>query len=322
MKETELRRERSMSASAAVKRNLTGLGKKLYRDKILYLIVAPYVIYFILFVLRPMWGIRIAFYDYNFFKGIKGSAFVGLENFRSFLQGPYFLRLLKNTVLLNLYGLVFGFPAPIILAVLLNEVVHTKYKKTVQTITYLPHFISMVVAAGIVTNLLAPGSGIINQIIARFGGEKIYFLMEPKYFRTIYTLLNIWKECGFDAIVYVSALSAIDQSLYEACIVDGGGKWKQFLHITIPGILPTIVIMFIMRIGNILNIGYETIILLYQPTTYEVADVISTYVYRTGLSDGNYGLATAVSLFNSVIGVVLVWIANTTSNKLVGKGLW
>ena len=284
--------------------------------------MAPFVIYFILFTLKPIWGIRIAFYDYNFFKGIGGSEFVGFDNFLSFLQGPYFWRLLKNTLLINFYGLLFGFPMPIILAVLLNEVVHTRYKKTVQTITYLPHFISMVVVAGIVTNLLAPSTGLINQIIDRLGGEKIYFLMEPKYFRTIFTIMNIWKECGFDAIVYVSALSALDQSLYEACIVDGGGKWKQFLHITLPGILPTIVIMFIMRIGNILNVGYEAIILLYQPTTYEVADVISTYVYRTGLSEGNYGLATAVSLFNSIIGVILVWLANTASNKLVGQGLW
>lgn len=298
------------------------LPKKLYRDRTLYLIVAPFVIYFFLFVLRPMWGVRIAFYDYSVFKGMEGSTFVGVRHFKSFLGGPYFWRLLRNTVLINLYGLLINFPAPIILAVLLNEVPGKRYKKTIQTITYLPHFISTVVVVGILLNLLAPGNGLVNIIIEKLGGEKIYFMMEPKYFRMIYTIMGMWQETGFNAIVYVAAMSAVDQALYEACVIDGGGKWKQFLHVTIPGIIPTIVVMFIMRIGNMLNVGYEAIIIMYQPTTYEVADVISSYVYRAGLSDGNYGLAGAVSLFNSLVGIVLVWLSNTASKKLVGNSLW
>lgn len=314
-----------MQASIEKRRTIhryESIGSRLYKDRALYLISLPFVIYFILFVLRPMWGVQIAFRDYNVYKGIEGSPWVGLENFKSFLSGPYFVRNLLNTLIINFYGLVFVFPAPIVLAVLLNEVKSTRYKKTVQTITYLPHFISLVVVAGILINLLSPGSGLVNILLEKLGHERIYFLMEPRYFRTIYTLMDIWKETGFNAIVYVSAMASIDVSLYEACIVDGGKKWTQFVHITLPGILPTIVIMFIMRVGNMLNLGYEAIILLYQPTTYEVSDVISTYVYRVGLTNGDYSLATAVSLFNSIIGIILVWLSNTVSKKAVGNGLW
>lgn len=304
------------------KGNRGGLWHKLYRDRALYLIVAPFVIYFVLFVLRPMWGVRIAFYDYNIFKGIEGSRFVGLEHFISFIRGPYFGRLLKNTVMINLYGLVFGFPAPILLAVLLNEMRHQKYKKIIQTITYMPHFISTVVVVGIVTNLLAPGNGLVNQLIRMAGVENIYFLMEAKYFRPIYTIMCIWQEAGFNAIIYMAAMAAIDPALYEACVMDGGGRFRQFLHVTLPGILPTVVVMFIMRIGNILNVGYEAIILLYQPSTYEVADVISTYVYRAGIANGNYALGSAVGLFNSLVGIILVWISNRISRRFAGTGLW
>lgn len=314
-----------MQASIEKKRKAVSLGemgKKLYKDRALYLISLPFVIYFLLFVLRPMWGIQIAFRDYNVYEGIAASPWVGLKHFQNFLSGPYFVRNLRNTLIINLYGLIFVFPAPIVLAVLLNEIKNLRYKKTVQTITYLPHFISVVVVAGILTNLLSPSSGLINILLEKFGHERIYFLMQPQYFRAIYTLMDIWKETGFGAIVYVSAMASIDVSLYEACIMDGGKKWTQFVHITLPGILPTIVIMFIMRVGNMLNVGYEAILLLYQPTTYEVADVISTYVYRTGLTNGDYSLATAVNLFNSLIGILLVWLSNTVSKHAVGNGLW
>jgi putative aldouronate transport system permease protein len=269
-----------------------------------------------------MWGLQIAFKDYSLFKGLAGSPWVALDNFKEFFNSPYFLRNLKNTFVINLYSLIFGFPAPIILALLFNEVKSAFFKKSVQTMTYLPHFVSTVIVAGIVTNLLAPSNGLINILIDKFGGEKIYFLTKPEYFRTIYTAMNIWKEAGFGAIVYIAALSSVDQEQYEAATIDGANKWKQVIHVTLPGILPTIVIMLILRIGSLLDVGYESIILLYQPATYETADVISTYVYRAGLQEGRYDLATAVGLFNSIVALILVYSANKISNKVSENGLW
>lgn len=286
------------------------------------MLLTPFMLWYIIFQYWPMWGLQIAFKDYSLFKGISGSPWVALDNFKEFFSSPYFLRNLKNTFIINLYSLIFGFPAPIILALLFNEVKSTFFKKSVQTMTYLPHFVSTVIVAGIVTNLLAPSNGLINIIIDKFGGEKIYFLTKPEYFRTIYTAMNIWKEAGFGAIVYIAALSSVDQEQYEAATIDGANKWKQVIHVTLPGILPTIVIMLILRIGSLLDVGYESIILLYQPATYETADVISTYVYRAGLQEGRYDLATAVGLFNSIVALILVYSANKISNKVSENGLW
>lgn len=304
------------------KRYMQRLLKDIHRDKLLYLLLIPFVAWFFVFKYIPMGGIQIAFKDFSLFKGIKGSDWVGLEHVMEFIGSEYFLRVFKNTVIISLYGLIICFPAQIILAIMISEVGSVKYKKTVQTLTYLPHAVSAVVVAGIVTNLLAPGSGLVNVILERLGFEKIYFLTNPNYFRGIFTTMNLWKETGFGSIVFIAAIAGIDTQLYEAARIDGAGKIKQIFHVTLPGILPTIVVMFIMKIGNLLNVGYESIILLYQPATYETADVISTYVYRSGLIDGRYDFATAVGLFNSIVALVLVVSANKLSSKLTESSLW
>ncbi|MDF2651195.1 MAG: sugar transporter permease [Paenibacillus sp.] len=294
----------------------------LARDRFFYMLLIPFVVWYLIFAYKPMYGLQIAFKDFSVFKGIAASPWVGFEHFISFFQGPYFARTIKNTLLISLYSMVWGFPAPIILALLLNELRNVMFKKTVQTLTYLPHFISVVVVAGIVTNFLAPSNGLLNILLDKMGLEKIYFLTVPEYFRTIFVSMNIWKEVGFGAILYIAALSGINPELYEAAVIDGANKWRQIWHVTLPGILPTIMIMLILRIGHILDVGYEAIILLYQPATYETADVISTYMYRAGIKEGEYDLTTAVGLFNSLIGLLLVIIANRLSRKFTESGLW
>lgn len=298
------------------------LGKDIIRDKYLYLMLLPCLAYYIIFHYFPMYGLQIAFKDYNIFKGISDSKFVGLYHFNRFFHSPEFGRVLRNTITISLYSLAVGFTAPIVMALLLNEVRRKWFSSFVQTIVYIPHFISMVVVAGLVVNLLSPSYGLVNMIIQKLGGEKIYFMMEPKYFRTIYVLMNAWKETGFASIVYIAALTAVDTQLYEAAMIDGAGRWKQTLYVTIPGILPTIITMLIMRIGNILLLGYEGIILLYQPSTYEVADIISSYVYRCGMRETQYSYAAAVDLFNGVISLILVMSANRISRKLTETSLW
>ena len=287
----------------------------------LYVMLIPLLVYLLLFVYKPMWGLQIAFKDYSLFGGLSDSAWVGFDNFKTFLTGPYFGRLLKNTILIGFYGLLFGFPAPIILAILLNEVRNLTYKKTVQTMFYLPYFVSTVVVAGIITNLLAP-SGLVNVVLQKMGFESIYFMSDPKYFRSIYTIMGIWQNCGYTAVIYMAALAGIDIEQYEASRIDGAGKWKQIWHITLPGIMPTVVVMLIMSCGSLINVGAETIILLYQPSTYETADVISSYVFRIGMTEGDYGMATAVGLFNSVVGLIFVALANTISKRVSEYSLW
>lgn len=298
------------------------LGSDLVRDRYLYLLLIPFVAFFLIFKYKPMYGLQIAFKDYSLFKGIKGSPWIGFENFRTFFKSPHFYRVLKNTLMINAYGLLFGFPIPIILALLFNEVKNEKFKKVTQTLTYLPHFVSIVVVAGLVVNFLSPTHGMVNYVIEKMGGEKIYFLIKPEYFRSIFTGMNIWKESGFGAVIYIAALAGVDPQLYEAAVVDGANKWKQLLHVTIPGILPTVTIMLILRIGKMLEVGYEAILLLYQPATYETADVISTYVYRAAMEQGNYAMATAVELFNSLIAILLVYGANKFSKKFSETSLW
>ena len=300
----------------------TGRAARLMKDKWLYIFLAPFLLWYVLFAYTPMYGLQIAFKDYNLFKGITDSAWVGLKHFQTFFESPYFFRLLKNTVIISLMNLVFAFPLSVIFALMLNEVKDRKFKKTVQTVTYLPYFISIVVVTGIVTSFLAPSNGIINVLISKLGGEKQYFLMQKESFRWIYLLMNIWKDTGYNSIVYIAALAAVDAELYEAASIDGAGKLRQMIHVSLPGILPTVIIMFILKLGTIMEVGYEAIILLYQPATYETADVISTFVYRTGLVDGKYDYATAVGLFNAVVAFVLVWSVNWLSNRAAETGLW
>ena len=308
--------------NGAAKKYLSKLCTDIMRDKLLYIMLIPFVVYFVLFVYKPMYGLQIAFKDFNVFKGITDSPWVGMRNFTEFFQGPYFKRILVNTLMISLYDLIFCFPAPIIMALLFNELRVEKFKKFAQTTVYIPYFISAVVVAGLVTNFLSLNTGIINNFIALFGGERQYFLVQPQYFRGVYTVMNIWKTTGFNSIIYISALTSIDEGLYEAAVIDGASRWKQTLHITLPCLMPTMIMMFIMKIGNTLNVGYEQIILLYQPSTYETADVINTYVYRTGLLDANYSLASAVGLFNGVVGMILVCVTNYISKRITEYSLW
>lgn len=303
------------------------LRAAIWRDRHLYLMLIPFVAFFAIFMYMPMYGLLMAFKDYSPFKGVWGSPWApmnGFYHFYSFFTGPYFTRVLGNTLWMNILLIIFGFPAPIIFALMLNEVRNKLFKTTVQTISYLPHFVSTVVVAGLVVNFLSPSSGIINFAYKWITGADsgIYFMAKPEYFRTIYVIMDVWKGAGFGSIIYTSALAGIDMELYEAARIDGAGRWRQMMSITIPGIIPTIAIMLIMRLGNILNLGYEAIILLYQPVTYVTADIISTYVYRIGLVDGNYSLSTAVGLFNGVVALIMVYASNTISQKVGEVGLW
>lgn len=291
-------------------------------DRQLYLMMIPALIWYIVFQFYPMYFLQIAFKDYKPFLGIAKSDWVGFKHFEIFFKSPYFFRTLKNTLMISLYSLCMNFPSALILALLYNEVKNRIFVKISQTIAYMPHFISAVVVAGMMITFLSPSSGVVNQIIERFGGESVYFLADAKYFRIIYTLMNLWHGVGFSSIIFIAALQAVDQELYEAATIDGAGKMGQVWHVTIPGILPTIIIQLILAVGNLLSVGYETIILLYQPATYETADVISTYVYRSGLQEGNYSFATAVSIFNSIISLLLVAGVNRISRSLSETSLW
>lgn len=289
--------------------------------KHLYVLLLPTLLFYLIFCIAPMFGVVIAFQKFSLAKGVLGSKFIGLENFRDFLTDYNFWRLIRNTLSLNLSNLIFGFPAPIIFALLLNELKNQKVKKIVQTITYLPHFLSAVVVCSMILTFVA-SDGFINAVRNLFGLPSISFMVMPQYFRTIYVVSDIWQQLGWNTIIYVAALSSISQELYEAASIDGAGRFRQVLYVTLPGIASTIVILFLMKIGQMLTVGYEKILLLYNPSIYETADVISTYVYRRGLVDGNYSYSTAVGLFNSIINFTLLMSANALSKKFLGNGLW
>ncbi len=291
------------------------------RNRSLYLLVIPVILFYILFHYKPMYGAIIAFQDYNPRLGVSGSDWVGFDQFIRFFTSPYFGRLAKNTLLLSVYGIVFGFPAPIILALLLNELREKRFKKTVQTITYLPHFISLVVVTGIIKDF-TQSTGLINDIIVMFGGVRTSLIQNPDLYRTIYIVSDIWQGIGWGSIIYLSALSGVDQQLYESAAIDGAGRWKQLIHVTLPGIAPTIVIMLIMRMGQLLGTGYEKTILLYNEATYETADVIASYIYRVGILERNWSYSTAIGLFNSAINLALLIITNKISKRVSETSLW
>lgn len=317
------RAESKVNATRAVKKNSYGsmLVKDFKKNKLIYLMALPVLAYYIIFHYGPMYGVIIAFKNFSPGRGILGSSWVGFQWFKDFFSSYYFGRLLRNTVLINVLNLIFSFPAPIILALLLNELRHERFKKTVQTVSYLPHFISLVVICGMIHDFTAR-DGIINDIVEWFGGERKTMLLEPGLFRPIYIISGIWQNVGWDSIIYLAALSGIDQEFYEAAVIDGANRWKQTLHITLPGILPTIVILLIMRIGAMMNVRHEKIILLYNSNIYETADVISTFVYRKGLSQANYSYSAAVGLFNSIVNFVLIILANWFSRKATEISLW
>ncbi len=291
------------------------------RNRSLYPLVLPVIAFYILFHYMPMYGAIIAFLDYTPRLGVAGSDWVGLYNFKRFFNDIYFNRLISNTLLLSGYEILFGFPAPIILALLINEVRNKVFKNTVQTLTYLPHFISLIVVCGMITDF-SLSTGLFNDIIALLGGKRSPLLQNPALYRTIYVLSGIWQQVGWGSIIYLSALSGVDSQLYEAAQIDGAGKWKQLVHVTLPGIAPTIIIMLILRIGRMMNMGYEKTILLYNPATYETADIISSYVYRIGLHDLDWSYSTAIGLFNSVINLILLLFSNTVSRKFSETSLW
>lgn len=295
--------------------------KDILKNKYVYLMLLPVVLYYIIFWYWPMYGAQIAFRDFSPGKGIWGSEWVGIQHFREFFNSRYFVRLLRNTLLLNVYDIIFGFPAPIILAILINEIRNDLFKRSIQTITYLPHFISMVVICGLITDFAA-SDGVFNDILRAFGIDSIPFLLRPEWFRTVYVSSEIWQTLGWNSIIFLAALVNIPAELYEAAKIDGAGKLKQLFHITIPSLVPTIVIMLILRMGKIMNVGMEKILLLYNPATYETADVISTFVYRKGILEMSFSYSTAVGLFNSVISFILVVTVNRISRKLTESSLW
>lgn len=301
------------------------IGKRiqveLVKNRYLYLMALPVIIYYLIFYYGPMYGAIIAFKKFDIAKGIWGSPWVGFEYFSQFLNSMYFWRLIKNTLLLNYYLLIFEFPAPIILALLLNELRNKRFKSLVQTITYLPHFISTIVICGMIMDFCSR-DGIITNILMLFGLPKTNLMLVPEYFRSIYVSSSMWQQVGWGSIIYLSALSGIDEQLYEAATIDGAGRFRKIWNITLPGLRSIIVILLIMRIGQALNVGFEKIILLYNANTYEVADVISTFVYRKGLEGFEFSYTTAVGLFNSVVNFILLVAANNICKKLTDSGLW
>lgn len=301
-------------------------GKSMVRNlamyRYLYIMLIPGLTYFIIFSYIPMFGIRVAFKDFNMIKGISASTWVGFKYFKQAFASPYFSQTFFNTLIISVLKLIWGFPAPIILALLLNEVSNMNIKRVVQTVSYLPHFISWVIIGGLMVDLLSPQTGVVNNFIKMLGKEPIYFLASKEYFRGVLITSEIWKGIGWGSIIYLAALSGVDPQLYEAAEIDGCGRWKQTLHVTLPGIVGTISIMLILRLGGILSAGFEQIFILYNPSVYEVADIIDTWVYRTGIQGMQYSLATAVGLFKSVIGFTLVVTANWASQKISETGIW
>lgn len=282
--------------------------------------IIPFL-FFVIFCYIPMFGIVIAFKNYNVFDGIAGSEWVGLQHFRNFLSDPYFYKLIRNTMLIGFYQILFAFPAPIILALLLNELRHALFKRFVQTVSYLPHFLSTVVVCGIIVNF-ASFEGLINQFLGVLGMEPIHFLMMPEWFRTIYISSEIWQGIGWGSIIFLAALSGIDSQLYEAATIDGANRWRQMWHVTLPGIAPTIIIMLLFSIGAIMAVSFEKVLLLSNGSNFETADIISTYVYRRGLVSSDFSYATAVGLFNSVVALVFLTIGNTLSRRVSETSLW
>ena len=300
-------------------------GKKLLRDlvtnKYIYLMLVPVIAYYIIFSYIPMYGILMAFENYNPRMGILGSEWVGLAHFRDFFASTYFVRLIRNTLLINIYELIFGFPAPIIFALLLNELPGKLFKKYVQTASYLPYFVSVMIICGLLRSFCA-SYGLFNNIGALFGLQRADLLAKPELFRTIYVASDIWQSVGFSSIIYISALTSVDPGLYEAATIDGASRFRKIISISLPSIMPTITILLILNIGSLMSLGYEKIILLYNSITYETADVISSFVYRRGIVNGDYSFGTAVGLFNTLVNFILIIIANTIANRVSDTSLF
>lgn len=287
----------------------------------LYLLFLPALLFYLVFCYMPMGGLIISFMNYNPSRGFLRSQWVGFKHFVEFFRGIYFFRLMRNTFMLNVYDIVVGFPAPVILALIFNEISGRKFKSVIQTILYMPYFVSLVVLCGIIITFTS-SEGVVNDLTAIFGAMPKNFMIEPAWFKPIFVLTNMWQYAGWSSIVYIAGLSAVDPELYDAAYVDGCGRFRRLIHVTIPEIMPVIVVMFILRLGNLMTVGFEKVILLYNPLTYESADVISSYVYRRGLLEANYSFATAVGLFNSVLNFVFLWFTNWLCRRVNEYSLW
>lgn len=298
----------------------------IWKARYLYILILPGLIYYLVFKYLPMFGVIIAFKDYQpwlgLWNGLVKTDWVGFANFRRLFSSMMFPQLMENTMLISFYKLFFGFPAPILLALLLNEVSNAIFKRSIQSISYVPHFLSWVVVGGILTNLLSPSYGVINGFLKSLGYQPIYFMTVPEYFRGLLVVTDVWKSIGWGSIIYLATLTGISPELYEAATIDGAGKWKQLLHITLPGLKSTIIIVLILRIGHVLDAGFDQILTLYNPTVFSVSDILDTYVYREGILNASYSFSTAVGLFKSSIGLVLVLITNYLSKKAGEEALW
>jgi putative aldouronate transport system permease protein len=309
-----------LSVATRSRKNRVWAGIK--RDKFLYLLALPGIVYFVLFKYVPMWGILISFQDYSPYQGLIESKWVGLEHFQRFFANPDFLQLFRNTMAINLLNLVFFFPLPIVLSLMLNEVRSAAYKKLLQSVVYLPHFLSWVIIVGISFLFLSQGEGILNKILVELGFGKIDFLTNKNYFWAILTIQSIWKEAGWGTVIFLAAIAGIDPQLYEASTMDGAGKLRQMWHITLPGIRSVVVVLLILRIGHMMDVGFEQVFLMMNGAVSDVADVFDTYVYRLGVKQGQFSFSTAVGLFKSVIGLLLVIGANQLAKKFGEDGVY
>lgn len=314
-----------MTNPATAKRASLGfwrrLGRDLIKNRIVYLMWIPVLAYYLVFHYAPMGGIVIAFQNYKPFKGITGSQFVGMKWFIDFLTGPYAWRVIRNTLVISLQNIVFGFPMPILLALMINEVKSTKLKKTVQTVSYMPHFISLIVVCGLLMDF-SSSQGLFNAIGTALGAPRTNYLSNIETYRPIYVISGIWKQMGWGSIIYLATLSAVDPSLYEAAAIDGANRFRRILHVTLPALVPVIAVQLIMRLGQVMSEGYEKTILIYNESTWEVSDIVSSFVYRRGLLENNYSYGAAVGLFNSLVNVVILTLSNSASRALTSESLW
>lgn len=300
---------------------LKDIKKDLLKNKWIYVMAIPVLAFYICFSYIPMAGIQIAFKDFNFGAGIWGSPWVGLDHFISFFQGPYAWRVIRNTMLISLYTILVCFPAPILFALLLNEVKSKLFKRTIQTVSYLPHFISLVVICGLIKEF-TQSDGLVSVLLSYVGVTQETMLLDPERFRAVYVISDLWQTIGWNSIIYLAALSGVDPTLYDAAAVDGAGRLRRVIHVTLPCILPTIIIMFILRVGQFMTVGYDKILLLYNSSIYETADVISTFVYRKGIVESNFSFSAAVGIFNSLVNLILVIVVNKISAKVSETSLW
>ena len=299
------------------------LARRMSKYKLMYLFLLPLVVHQIVFKYSCMYGVLLAFKDFKYNAGIIGSPWVGLKYFDQFVHQYNFWQLLTNTIRMTFSSLIFGFPTPIILALLINEVNAKRTKKVIQTFTYLPHFVSWVVVISIFTNLLSPNGGLVNEALGKlFGMTPQYFMGERKYFLPTYLLLGRWKEMGWGSIIYLAAITGVDTELYEAAALDGAGRWRKMFYITLPCILPTVVIKFLLNVGGLMGVGFDQVYLMQTPQNLEVSEAINTYVVKEGIRQGHYSFATAVGLFQSVIGMMLMYISNKISKTLSETSLW